>query len=362
MLRTILVDDEPPALDRLEKLLTDGGIAIVEGRFTEAMDALDYLENNQVDAVFLDIEMPDMDGIELANRIIDLQRKTDIVFVTACNQYAIEAFHLNAVDYLLKPVSSERLGETLDRINKEKGNTFPITGVKIQCFGKFRVLVGEEEVKFRTEKAQELLAYLISNRGGYVSRNKIIDSLWENFEGDRAVAHLNTTLYNVKKALLPYEIHINIIYDTGSYRMDINGVSCDYLLFSHFTQTLEGICAHNITAYEIAASLYLGEYLAGWDYEWAVGNRLNLEEEYIRILLEIAKYYCNRNDYQSGIKWLKAGLQQEPLHRELNYQLIKGLLLSKDRIMAMKHYEVYLNGLKRKLGMEPDAAFRILLR
>jgi len=362
LLRTIIVDDEPPALGRLEKLLTDSSMATVEGKFTEALEALDYLKNNQVDAVFLDIEMPDMDGIELASRIIDLQEKTAIVFVTACNQYAVEAFHLNALDYLLKPVSADRLKESLNRIIEEKGILLPSGRIHINCFGKFGVFVGEEEVKFRTEKAQELLAFLINNKGGYVSRSKIIDNLWEDFEGDRAIAHLNTTLHNVKKALLQYGIHINVIYDTGSYRMDADGVSCDYLQFRDFILTVGAVSGNNILDFEKAAALYSGEYLSGWDFEWIEGKRLQMEEEYVQLLLAISNYYLEIGDYQSAVKWLKIGLQQEPLHRELNYRLIEALLLCKEQVIAMKYFKIFSNGLMKKSGMEPDEDFQRMMR
>jgi two-component system, LytTR family, response regulator len=118
MIKAIIVDDEQPALDKLEKLLKDSGLISVEGTFTEPTEALSFLKKTQVDAVFLDIEMPDTDGIELAIRILDIQERISVVFVTAYNQYAVEAFRLNAIDYLMKPVTSERLEETLGRIIK----------------------------------------------------------------------------------------------------------------------------------------------------------------------------------------------------------------------------------------------------
>ena len=75
MIQTIIVDDEQPSLDKLDKLLTESGMAEIKGKFTEPLAVLDFLKIHQIDAVFLDIEMPDMDGIELANRIVDLRRE-----------------------------------------------------------------------------------------------------------------------------------------------------------------------------------------------------------------------------------------------------------------------------------------------
>lgn len=218
MLRIIVVDDEQPSIDKLKKLLIGSGLAEVIGTFTGPMQALEFLKQHKADAAFLDIEMPDMDGIELASRMIDLQGNIAVVFVTAYNQYAVEAFRLNALDYLMKPVSADRLRETLCRIVEEKGVPMHTEGVYVRCFGKFCVTAGSEEVKFRTEKSEELLAFLIDKRGEFVSRSEIIDTLWEYFDGDKALIHFNTTLHYVKKALLSYGIHISILYERGCYK------------------------------------------------------------------------------------------------------------------------------------------------
>jgi two-component SAPR family response regulator len=269
MIKAIIVDDERPALDKLEKLLKDSGLVTVEGAFTEAAEALAFLKGTEVDAAFLDIEMPDTDGIELASRILDIQESISAVFVTAYNQYAVEAFRLNAIDYLMKPVTSERLEETLRRIIKAKDK--PVYSSKefhIKCFGKFSVTNGSSEVRFRTVKAEELLAFFIDRKGGFVSRREIIDSLWEDFEGDRAVINFNTTLHYVKKALLQHGVRLSIIYDSGSYRLNTEGLDCDYLKFSAFLENGGEVAQENIREYEEAADYYRGEYLSGWEYEW----------------------------------------------------------------------------------------------
>ncbi|MDP4092399.1 MAG: response regulator [Bacillota bacterium] len=361
MIRVIVIDDELPSLNRLKKQLEDSGKVKVQGSFTGPLEALAYLGENKVDAVFLDIEMPDIDGIELASRTLDLQGNIAIVFVTAYNQYAVEAFRLNALDYLLKPVSQERLQETLCRIIDERGITLDNKGLSISCFGKFCVKAGGKEVKFRTEKAEELLAYLINSRGVYLSRNNIIDCLWEDFEGDRAVVHFNTTLHNIKRALLPYDVRISIQYDRGNYRMDSEGINCDYLKFCNFIEHNPKADSDNIMNYEETASLYTGEYLSGWSSIWAGGKRIMLEEQFILLMLELARYHRSISNYQKALEWLKKGFLYEPLHRELNYRLIETLLLINERSIAIKYYELYKDSLAKKLKTEPDAAFKQLL-
>ncbi|MDD4239238.1 MAG: response regulator [Desulfotomaculaceae bacterium] len=361
MIKAIIVDDEQPSLDKLEKLLSNSGLAEVVGKFTEPLRALEFLKENRIDAVFLDIEMPDMNGIELATRILDLQGNTGVVFVTAYNQYAVEAFRLNALDYLMKPVSADRLKETLYRLMEWK-IPVPSGELSVRCFGKFGVRVGAEEVRFRTEKAEELLAYLIDQRGGFVSRSKITDSLWEDFEGDRAVTHFNTTLHYVKKALLRYGVPFYVQYDRGAYRLDTDGISCDYLTFCLAAEKHETVTEENLNRFEEAAKLYAGEYLLGWEYDWAATKRVTLEDQCIGLLLEIASFHKNAGDYQAAMRWLDKGLIHEPLHRELNYRIVEAHLLAHNRMMAAKYYELYRDSLMKKFKIEPDAAFKKLLK
>lgn len=362
MIRAVVVDDEHLALQMLVQMLNTSGMAEVAAAFTRPLEALEYLKENKADAVFLDIEMPDMEGLELAGRILDLQENVAIVFVTAYNQYAVEAFRMNALDYLLKPVSTDRLRETLNRIIEEIALPELSGSVAVRCFGKFTVSVGAHEIRFRTIKAEELLAYLINSRGYFVSRSKILDSLWEDFDGDRAIIHFNSTLHYVKKALLPYGIQISILYDRGSYLLDVNSLTCDYLQFCTFVEEYETVETINILEFEETASLYRGEYLSGWECDWATGKRLLLEEKFIWLLLEIARFYMNTGSYQRAVKWLKEGLLHEPLHRELNYRLIEALQLADEQIMAARYYELYRRGLIKRLKLEPDTEFKKLLR
>lgn len=361
MIKTIIVDDEQPSLDKLAKLLNESAMVEIKGKFTQPFAALEFLETNKIDAVFLDIEMPDMDGIELSNRVINIQGQIAVVFVTAYNQYAVEAFRLNALDYLMKPATAERLNDTLKRIVTEKQIQIQPAPVQIHCFGKFKVNVGTAEVKFRTEKAQELLAYLIDQRGDFVHRGVICDHLWEEYDGDRALIHFNTTLYYVKKALLQQGVEIQVEYDKGCYRLNIEGLDCDYHRFRKFITTTGRVAQSNILEYEEIASLYRGDYLAGTEYIWAEQNRQMLKERYIMLLLQISAYYEAGGDPQKTISWLKLGLTQEPLHRELNYQLVEALLWANDRVSADKYYNLYKSNLMRKLKQEPDVSFQKLL-
>jgi DNA-binding LytR/AlgR family response regulator len=126
-LRVLVVDDERPALDELAWLLErDSRVGSV--RTTDsAAEALRVLHEEQVDAVFVDIRMPGLTGLELAKVLSRFKTPPPVVFVTAHDDHAVEAFELNAVDYVLKPVRDDRLSEAVRRIveTSRGGSTEP---------------------------------------------------------------------------------------------------------------------------------------------------------------------------------------------------------------------------------------------
>jgi len=117
-LRAVLVDDEQLARDELGYLLGRVGGVEVIGQAGNGVEALSTIDRLQPDLVFLDVQMPGLTGFEVARRMLDKQAVSHIIFVTAFDQHAIEAFEVNAVDYLLKPVDPGRLEVAVDRARR----------------------------------------------------------------------------------------------------------------------------------------------------------------------------------------------------------------------------------------------------
>jgi two-component system response regulator AlgR len=116
MIRVFIADDEAPARERLRELLGDIAAelpASVVGEARNGLEALEALPESGADVVLLDIQMPGMGGLELARHLAGLERPPAVVFITAHDRHAVEAFELNALDYLLKPVRAERLAAAL---------------------------------------------------------------------------------------------------------------------------------------------------------------------------------------------------------------------------------------------------------
>lgn len=122
-LRVLVVDDETPARRRLRDLLDDCSAALplaVVGEAQSGREAMDLLQSVPVDLVLTDIRMPDMDGIELARHLLKVSHPPVVVFTTAYHEHAVQAFEVNAVDYLMKPVRVQRLLSALEKVPKLK--------------------------------------------------------------------------------------------------------------------------------------------------------------------------------------------------------------------------------------------------
>ncbi len=116
-MKVLIVDDEKLALSRLNRLLNEEGILDVTA-CSSAIEAIKILSKEKFDVAFLDISMPDMNGLELANTIVNLNPKTFIIFQTAYEEHALEAFQSGGIDYLLKPISNESIKNSLDKMKK----------------------------------------------------------------------------------------------------------------------------------------------------------------------------------------------------------------------------------------------------
>ena len=125
ILRTIVVDDEQLAREELcFQLQRVAGIEVV-GEASNGMEALRVIAEQEPDLVFLDVQMPGLSGFEVARRLVAQARQTRVVFVTAYDQYALEAFTVSAVDYLLKPVEPRRLEQAVERVRQRVATDRP---------------------------------------------------------------------------------------------------------------------------------------------------------------------------------------------------------------------------------------------
>jgi DNA-binding LytR/AlgR family response regulator len=127
-LRCLLIDDEPPALKVLAKYISSINDMEIVGQCRNAIEALGVLRHKTVDVIFLDIKMPRIIGTEFLK---NLSHPPKVIFVTAYREYAIDGFELDAVDYLVKPVSFERFFKAITKLNRMMGHELAVTTINV---------------------------------------------------------------------------------------------------------------------------------------------------------------------------------------------------------------------------------------
>ena len=158
-MRTIVVDDEELSMRQFEIECAQVREIELVGRFTNPLEALDYARNNAVDFALLDIEMPQMNGIELARRLREIKRDMIIIFVSGYSDYVLDALKMKSDYYVFKPYSREDILDALNRARLlAKGQA---KRVFIRTFGRFDVFIDEKLVKFSNAKSKELLALCV---------------------------------------------------------------------------------------------------------------------------------------------------------------------------------------------------------
>lgn len=167
MMRAIIVDDELHAREELESLLSEAGTFRIVARCGNAVEALHAIREEKPDVVFLDVQMPAISGLELLS-MIDDDELPNVVFVTAHDEYALRAFEERALDYLLKPVSKERLAKTVERLRRlprPVSAAYPRTQIRrIPCLaGRAIKLVDLADVEL--VRSSEAGVYVVSAKG-----------------------------------------------------------------------------------------------------------------------------------------------------------------------------------------------------
>ncbi len=252
-MRILVVDDEFLALEDFEDTCRELGITDEIVKFNNPLDALSFVAKNKADIAFLDIEMPVIKGLELAKRIKEISQNTRIIFTTGYSEYALDAFSVDAVDYVMKPYRSEDIKRAYDKALLIK-DIETQKRVFIKTFGYFDVFVDGKSVNFTSAKSKELLALLVDRNGGIVNTEQAISVLWEGRKYDETVQSLFRKVLKTLRATLDDAGILDILIDNRNQRaIDKSKFSCDYYDFLENGKT--------------ESSKYFGKYME--QYPWA---------------------------------------------------------------------------------------------
>ena len=247
-MKAIAVDDEVYMLETLQEAVSASADIEMVQAFSSCSAAIAYASEHPVDVAFLDINMRGIGGLRLAEKLMELHPRCNIIFCTGYEEYAVSAFQLHVSGYLMKPITAEAVQREIDHIKGIKAAEKLLT---IKCFGNFEVLHNGESLPFRRTKAKELLAILIDRNGAGVTAKQICASLFPDDTDDtKNTAYLRQLVLDLKKTLKTIGAENVLQHDTPYYRIDTELVKCDYFSFL-----------------ETGKPAFLGEYMT--QYSWA---------------------------------------------------------------------------------------------
>ena len=169
MLKAIIVDDEAPARSELRFLLDEHGQVEVVAEAASVREAIEQLKDHPCDVMFLDVNMPEATGLKLAEGLQRLKFPPAVVFVTAYSEFALDAFKVNAVDYLVKPVETERLAQAIARVRENvalHAQAHRSERISVEKAGK-KILVGIDKIRY--VMARDDYAYLQTDTDRFFS-------------------------------------------------------------------------------------------------------------------------------------------------------------------------------------------------
>lgn len=332
-MEAIVVDDEKLACRQLSNMLRDTGAFETILSYTDPEKAGDQAIEKCQDVAFLDIEMPEMSGIELAEKLQSGNQDIQIVFITAYDDFAIQAFEMNAVDYLLKPVSKERLEKTILRLTANRNNrrrdvesTQKLSG--IECFGnlKFYRMSGHSKiyipVKWRTAKARELYAYLLKAHDHFVSKEKLINLLWPGTDPGKGATQLYTTVYQIRKLIDKLPFHQRIVKNDIGYSLNLPEGLIDT---EEWEKRLAELAGPNLSNYKEHIRLYKAyhdHYLAEYGYLWAEPERARLCRLWLEHAYRLVDFLIQEKNYAEALEVCQQIDRLEPEEeRNLKYEM-----------------------------------------
>lgn len=285
-MKTILVDDMILDMELFDLKCANMPDFEIVGKFTDPEQAVAYAAEHPVDFAMLDIDMPGMNGIELAKKLRVLHRDIVIVFATAYTKYAVEALRMKADYIIFKPFDREDITDVLDRAKLLHGRQQK--RIRFHTLGVFDMLVDGKPVRFRSSKAKELMALCVFRNGCSVSIHDMIEYLW----GEDADVNINKTGYRrtikeLTDTLRDYGAAEVFQRERGFVRVRMEAADSDYQDFMNGDQD--------------ACCLFQGMYMQ--QYSWAESGIYALQERKELMLSQRAEMPGQNENKEEGERW-----------------------------------------------------------
>lgn len=367
MLAAVLFGTDESALFMLGHELKETGLIQVWGLHQAGLDLLKAVSVQKPDVVFVEIDSLGQKGLSDISALRTQCPAADVVFVSSNQDWAMQAFDLDAVDYLLKPVQKERLLHTLEKLQEKHSpkadrHTAGAVHYKLQCLGEFVISNEDGDIlHWPTKKSQELVAFLWYHRKSTISTSALVETLWPHLDGVRARNNLYTTIYSVKKVLNSFlGKAIRITKSNGGYQL-FTAITSDY-------EQLEALldrCGkehfeENLHIYKQALLLYVGHLFESEGFSWAENAQAYLLELIQKHGLRISNRLLEMDRWREAQEILQYLLLRDPFCEGAHVLLIRMHARAEDIIGVKQSYAQYSKIVRQEFGIEPRNLEEIL--
>lgn len=372
MIKAIVVEDEYWTLKYICRLLINAGVKVV-GEFTNPCKALENIDILKTDVIFLDIEMPGISGLHLAERVISDGYEGEIVFLTAHSKYAVEAFNVNAIDYLLKPVMVENLNRAIERVKRRRDAEIfqrklenRNNKIKISLFGNISIYIGEEKkpIRWMTSKSAELFAFMLLQNGEKeISKWKLIEAIWPQKDAEKGGINLRSTISRLNKTLRENNIQISMISNGSGYQLDLKEteIEVDAFKLEKLALSSNKIDEENVEYYESVLFSYTDMLLGEINSEWCNSLKIIYNRYFVSIGKKLVKYLESAEAEPLKIlNVIEFMIKQEPYDENIMDSAIRLNYRIGGKKSAEKCYWEYCKLIKKELGIEPSESIKKL--
>lgn len=371
MYRIIVVDDEMLAIKRFEHIVQkDNRVKLIQS-FSDGQSALDFVKENTIDIAFLDIEMPEINGLELANKMQEIDPYINIIFVTAYDQYALEAFKAHAIGYLLKPLDFTAFSNEVSQVAR---NTEPrnIKATSIEPANTSKRLIvrvlgqslcydessSNTPITFRTTKAYELFALLVHHYKTPLAKFTILDTLFPDSDYDKANKLFYVSCSYLRSAFSKLNYPEVLIRDNDNYRINTDIIDCDYITLLETEKRFSTLSTNELVE---LSNLCGGEYHMGKSYDWALETKAYIETLTKKILIALADAYIADGNMLDAISTLEKYLMNDSLNEDVVEKLIHLLIDNNQLSKARAIYNTFETKMQSELGLDPKSSLKKLL-
>ena len=311
-MKGIIVDDENVMLNEFKRLAAKAPNLEIIAEFNNPAEVEPFAKEHKIDVAFLDIEMPLINGIELAKRLRKIRSDMLIVFITAYSEYIRDANDVEADYYLMKPFRENDIVMVMDKMKQIARRMKK--RVWVQTFDMFEVFIDGKTIVFPTKKTKELLAFLVDRRGSLVTEEQIYAALWsaETYSHNNA-GIVRKTRTGLKELLESYGVENILVATNQGWGIVPSEIGCDYYDF--------------LVGKEKAREYFGGSYMPNYSWAKSTCMKLNFMGRGGETLDKMIDDYIHARETIQAIREISEygieAMQESPEADELDMEAIK---------------------------------------